>query len=70
MARGRGYLGSDEAEVDILGADEAEDEVEDWLRDVVHLVCRDEQGLQGVVFESFGPEFDVLMADVGKDCSL
>ena len=64
---GGGYLGSDEPKVDILGADEAEDEVEDGLRDVVHLVRRDEQGLQGVVFESFGPEFDVLMANVGKD---
>ena len=70
MARGRGYLGSDEAEVDILGADEAEDEVEDWLRDIVHLVRRYEQGLKCVVFESFCPEFDILMADVGKDGSL
>ena len=67
---GEVYLGSDEAQVDILGADEAEDEVEYWLRDVVHLVRRDKKGLQGVVFESFRPEFDVLMADVGKDGSL
>ena len=70
MGQGIGYLGSDETEVDILGADKAEDEVVDWLSNIVHLVRRYEQGLQGVVFESFGPEFDILMADVGKDCSL
>ena len=36
----------------------------------MHLVRRDEKGLQGVVFESFCPEFDILVADVGKDGSL
>ncbi len=64
------YLCSDKPEVNILSAYEAQDQVVDGLRNVVHVIRGDEECLQGVVFEGLNAKFDVLVADIRKDCRL
>ena len=61
------YLCSDKAEVNILSAYEAQDEVVDGLRDIVHVIRGDEECLQGVVLEGLNAELYVLVADIRKD---
>ena len=45
VSSNKSYLRSNEAKVNILGANEAEDQVVNWLSNIMHAVCRDEQGL-------------------------
>lgn len=63
-------LAADQPEVRIFAADEAQDQVVYRFGDVLHVVGRDEECLQGVVLEGFGSELDVLVADVGEHCRL
>ena len=60
-------LGSYKAEVDIFLANEAEDQVVYRFCYIVQVVSCYEQSLQLVVFESFGPKFDVLVAYICED---
>ena len=58
------YFAFDEAEVHVLLADEAEDEIIDWLCNIVHGVHRYEEGLQSIIFEGFLSELNVFVTDV------
>ena len=60
----------DEAQVGVLGADEAEDQAVDGFGNVDRLIMLDEQRLQLVVIEGLIAEFYVLMADVRQHCRL
>ena len=63
-------LAADQSKIGVLLADEAEDETEDWLGDVQCLIVLNEYSLELIVVKCFLAEFDVLVADVGKDCRL
>ena len=64
------YLTSDQAEVSITLAYEAQNQTVDGLGHIQCPIMLDKQSLQFVIIKGFVAELDVLMANVSQDRSL